>query len=413
MIHNMIKVYDVGIIGAGPAGLMAAITASSMDKKTVLIERNAQLGRKLFSTGNGRCNLMNKMFSVDRFHGSSPEFIETVIKQFDAAATMNFFQNAGLLLNEEDNGRIFPITNQASSVVDLLGRIVKENNVDIHLDSYINGIHISNDIWELSVKDKRPIKSRKLILATGGRASHHLGSTGDGLYWAEKMGHSLTPIYPALVPVETKETWVKDVQGVKIDASVYGSVDGKMIAESRGDLLFTSYGVSGPTVMSLAGRIAPYISTSVVEFHIDMFPDIAADELLNHFNNSIKYYPSLNAADILSGILPGSFVSLVKNMLNISAQMNAGSISDNQWLEIINHLKNIKLVVSKLRPLKEAQVTSGGICCNEVNPETLESKLIKGLYFAGEILDVDGDSGGFNLQWAWSSGYTAGRNAGI
>ena len=445
--------YDVAIIGAGPAGMMAAITVSGNGKRVVLVERNSQLGRKLLATGNGRCNLTNSHVPIDRFHGGDLKLIESVISQFDQLATLEFFLDMGLMVKEEDDGRIFPRTNQASSVVEVLKQRLVGNRVDIMLDTQVTGIQQScrtsqerlsrhdrshphpnplpqgrgdcaplalitgahtpggcllRQPWIISLTDGNTLQADKLVIATGGRAAHYLGSTGDGLYWAQKLGHSLTPIYAALVPIEIVEQWPKDVQGIKIEAAVWATSDNRTINESVADLLFTAYGVSGPAAMALAGSIAPLLKTSEVQLHIDLFPDMTAkmlDQVLARvFENSGKK----TVADALVGVLPSGLIPVVLKLAGVDAPAQVGSMPKAGRLDIVRTLKEIVLTVSKLRPPKEAQVTTGGVNSDEVDPRTLQSRLFKGLYFAGEMLDVDGDSGGFNRQWAWSSGRVAG-----
>lgn len=400
--------YDVAIVGAGPAGMMAAITASGIGKRVALIEKNPRLGRKLLVTGNGRCNLTNKYAAVDRYHGASPEFIKTVLSRFDQHTTMVFFRELGLILKEEDSGRIFPRTNQASSVVEVLRHKLRENQVDVLLDAQVKAIE-KPDTWRVVLVDARTLESERLILATGGRAAHHLGSTGDGLYWAEKMGHSLTPIHAALVPIETIETWPSEVQGTKVEAGVWATSDGRKIGESTGDVLFTSYGVSGPAVMALAGSIAPLLETSQVLIHIDLFPDMPTEQLSDLALGIFRTGDTKTVRDALVGVLPDSLIPVVLRIAGLSDGDQAAGIPKNKRLEIVRTLKDLTLTVSHLRRLREAQVTAGGINTDEIDPRTLESKLVKDLYFAGEIIDVHGDSGGFNLQWAWSSGHVAGR----
>ncbi|MEN6519662.1 MAG: NAD(P)/FAD-dependent oxidoreductase [Armatimonadota bacterium] len=401
------KKYDAAVIGAGPAGIMAAITASKNGKRVILIDRNPQLGRKLLSTGNGRCNLTNTNVTADRYHGASPEFIQTVISRFDQHATMEFFQNLGLILKEEDGGRVFPRTNQASSVVEVLEQALSRSKADVFLSAQVVKIEKPN-IWKISLADGRQISADDLIIATGGRAAHHLGSTGDGLYWAEKLGHSLTPIHAALVPIETADEWPKEVQGIKVEAFVWSTSGDRKISESAGDLLFTGYGVSGPAVMAQAGSIAPLLKTSEVMLHIDLFSDLTEDDLdrivLQSFQNGAK----TAVKDSLVGILPKGLIPIILRLAGIDETELAGDVSRRKRLKTVRVMKDMTLTVSKLRPLKEAQVTAGGVDTKEIDPRTLQSKLVENLYFAGEVIDVDGNSGGFNLQWAWSSGYVAG-----
>ncbi len=402
--------YDVAVIGAGPAGIMAAITASQTGSKVALIEKNPQIGRKLLATGNGRCNLTNKFVTVERYHGANPNFIQTVLRRLDQYATMEFFENLGLVLKEEDNGRMFPRTNQASSVVEVLKHSLSEHNVDILLDAQVKSID-KPSAWKISLIDGRIIEAGKLVIATGGRASHYLGSTGDGLYWAQKMGHSITPIYQALVPIETVETWPQEVQGTKVEAKVWATSGNKTISEETGDLLFTRFGVSGLAVMAQARRIAPVLHTSQVLIHIDLFPEMTDEHLHKTVSRVLAISGRLSVEDSLIGLLPNSLIPVILRFAKTDGRKLAAKVSKIEQLDIVKTLKDLTLTVSKLRPLKEAYVTAGGLVIEEINPESLESKLIQGLYFAGEIIDVDGDSGGFNLQWAWSSGYVAGMSA--
>jgi predicted Rossmann fold flavoprotein len=400
--------YDVAIIGAGPAGMMAAITASGKGKRVVLVDRNPQLGRKLLATGNGRCNLTNSHVTIDRFHGGDLKLIESVLSQFDQPATLEFFLDLGLVVTEEDDGRIFPRTNQASSVVELLKQRLVRNHVEILLDAQVTGIRES---WIISRADGKTLQADKLIIATGGRAAHYLGSTGDGLYWAQQLGHSLTPIYAALVPIETVEEWPKDAQGIKVEAAVCAASGNRKISESSGDLLFTAYGVSGPAAMALSGSIAPLLKTSDVLLHIDLFPDMTIEQLDQILVRVFSNDGNKTASEALIGLLPSGLIPIVIKLAGASESEKIAAMPKARRLNIVRTLKDTTLTVSKLRPPKEAQVTAGGISSEEVDPRTLQSRLVKGLYFAGEMLDVDGDSGGFNLQWAWSSGRVAGMPA--
>lgn len=405
------KVYDVAIIGAGPAGMMAAITASRNGKRVALIERNPQLGRKLLATGNGRCNLTNSHISINRYHGATPEFIEAVLSQLDQPTTMTFFQDLGLILKEEDNGRIFPYTNQASSVVGVLKLALSEAGVDMLLNTQVVGIEKAKE-WTISFNNETSLIARRLIIATGGRAAHYLGSTGDGLYWAQKLGHTLTPIHPALVPIETFEKWPKDVQGVRVTAGISATSYGDSIRESTGDLLFTTYGVSGTAILELAGSIAPLLHTSEVLLHVNLFPQMTESELDQTISSIFYHVSNRSLTNSLIGILPNKLIPIVVRAANLENIKSVRDISAATRRQLVRAMSDLVLTVSKLRPLKEAQVTSGGIPCGEIDQNTLQSRLVKDLYFAGEVIDVDGDSGGFNLQWAWSTGHLSGKTLG-
>lgn len=400
--------YDVAVIGGGAAGMMAAITASDSKKRVVLIEKNPILGRKILATGNGRCNITNKFTNTDRYHGAKPEFIASILDQFDQTKTINFFQDLGLLLKEEDNGRMFPRTNQASSIIKVLTDKLQENQVRVLLGDSVTSIDKG---FNLTLASGASVQTDKLIVTTGGKASHFLGSSGDGYFWAKNLGHSVTPIYAALVPLETVEKWPKDIQGIKVEAKVSIFSDGKIISQKSGDLLFTHFGVSGPAVMSQARVIAPLIGKSKVTLSIDLFSDLSFPELDKMVASVFEKNGKKTVKNALIGILPEKMISLILKLSDVTGDKKAAEISKSQREKIIQSMKSLVLTVSALRPLKEAQVTSGGVECREIDSDTLESKIVKNLFFAGEILDVDGDSGGFNLQWAWSSGYVAGKNS--
>lgn len=402
--------FDVAIIGAGPAGISAAIFAAEKGKKVVLLEKNSQIGRKILATGNGRCNITNRNIEVDRYHSTDQNFVAEILKKFNQTETMEFFESLGLILKEEDRGRVFPRTNQASSVVSALNHKLIESNVHILTDFVVKEVEKSS-FWDLTSADGRVIRASKLIIATGGKAAHHLGSSGDGLYWAKKLGHTVSPIYAALVPVETAEEWPAEVQGIKVEANVKVMFDDKEVSNRSGDLLFTHFGVSGPAVMSQAGKIAPLLEKGPVLLSIDIFPEINEDKLNQKLTDIFANSGAKAVKNALLGVAPANLLPVILRNAIVDPDKKAAEISKEERKKIIDNIKSMKLSVKKIRPLREAQVTSGGVELSEVNPETLESRIISELYFAGEILNVDGDSGGFNLQWAWSSGFVAGSNA--
>ena len=269
-----------------------------------------------------------------------------------------------------------------------------------------------SSIWSIGLADGRTVRAANLIIATGGRAAHQLGSTGDGLSWARKLGHSLTTTYAALVPIETVETWPGEMQGIKLDARVRAIVDSRQVAEGAGDLLFTSYGVSGPAVMAVAGAVAPLVRDAQVFLHIDLFPDMSADELDRTLTQLIEGGGAMPVRESLVGLLPKGMIDVILRLAGIDAPRQSNTIPTPAALGVSRVLKDLTLTVSKLRPFKEAQVTSGGVKTEEIDAGSCQSRIVESLHFAGEVMDVDGDSGGFNLQWAWSSGYVAGMHCG-
>ncbi|MEI6039817.1 MAG: NAD(P)/FAD-dependent oxidoreductase [Candidatus Berkelbacteria bacterium] len=410
MENNLPKIHDVAIIGGGASGMMAAIIAARQNKSVILIEKNAELGRKILATGNGRCNLTNKFIESSRYHGGHPKFIESVLAQFDQFETMNFFENLGLILKEENLGRIFPRSDQASSVVNALIHELETNHVEIILNNQARKIEKLSNIFHTTLANGQKIISHKLILSTGGQAAEHLGTSGDAYFWLKNFGHSTTDLYPALAPLETKETWVKEVQGLKIEAKITATVNNEKIYEKTGDALFTHFGVSGPAAMAQAGAIGQYLSNQEVKIHLDLFPEEQLPNLNIKFIKIIETSGAKQIKNVLAGIIPSNLSPLILDQLGINPDKKAAEISKDDRKKIVEKIKNIELTIVKTRPFREAQVTHGGAILDQINPKTLESKIVPGLYLTGELLDVDGDSGGFNLQWAWSSGYLAGQS---
>jgi hypothetical protein len=401
--------YDIAIIGAGAAGSMAAIWASKNGKSVVLIERNQQIGRKILATGNGRCNITNLKASSKNYFGAPSSFVDSVLKQFDPKDAIKYFESLGIILKEEDNSRIFPRNNQAESVVSALSEEITRSNIDLKLNSLARRIE-KNDNWHVKLDSGEEIISEELIVTTGGKSSHQFGSSGDGYFWAEKLGHKIVPTFPALTPIEIKENWVKMAQGIKLEGRVSVILNDKEINSKTGDLIFTHFGVSGPAVMAQARFIAPLIGKNV-KLHIDLYPDRDFKSLLTSLNSIIDVNGAKSIKNCLGGMIPNNLANLIIENLEINPDKKSAEISKIDREKIIKTLKNIELTPIQTRSFKESQVTRGGIDSAEINQETLESKIVAGLYFAGEIIDVDGESGGFNLQWAWSSGYVAGVSA--
>ncbi|MBM2820393.1 MAG: hypothetical protein HW405_153 [Candidatus Berkelbacteria bacterium] len=404
---EMEKTFDIAIIGAGPAGIMAAITASDR-LSVVLIEKNDSVGRKILATGNGRCNITNRFAEVNRYHSSNLDVVKNVLAKFDQSQAMKLFENLGIVLKEEDNGRIFPRTNQAQTVVDALSHELYERNVKVKTNSEVKGISKENDRFRILLKNDEIINSQILILATGGKAGHHLGSSGDGLFWAKLLGHMITPTFPALVPVETIETWPKEISGLRVEGKSTVTLDAKIISEKSGDILFTHFGLSAPAIMAHAGELAPHLGKDL-KIHLDLFPDKTGKELDQILAKVFANAGRRTLKNTLAGLIPNNLAPVILKLLEMNAERKTAEVSKIDRLKIAKILKDLKLTVKGLRSFKEAQVTSGGVSFSEINPQSLESKIVSGLYFAGEILDCYGDSGGFNLQWAWSSGHLAGE----
>lgn len=397
--------YDLAVIGGGPAGMMTAIFAARTGAKVAIFEKNAALGLKILATGNGRCNISNSNITKDRYHGSVVSYFDHIYESFDVGQTKDFFSDLGVKLKEEDRGRLFPVSDKASQVVAALVEELSKLDVSVIVGTTVKGI--SHDrVWVVSTEDQ-DYKAKAVVLTTGGKAAHRLGSSGDGLFWALNLGHKPTEIYAALVPMETKESFVKEVMGVKMKVSAQAMIDGKLIRTAAGDMLFTHYGISGPAVMGLSGAIAPYIGSREATVSLDFFPQLTKKELEDIIYTSIQRNQKKHLPSILGDLVPVKLAKVISTMLSLDKK-SLSEISKTERALIVGSLKSFILTPSKIRPLKEAQVTSGGIPAEEVS-SNLESQKAGDLYFAGEILDIDGDSGGFNLQWAWSSGAFLGK----
>jgi len=399
--------FDVAVIGAGPAGIMAAISAAKAGAKVVLLEKNEIIGRKILATGNGRCNISNTNIAKDRYHSEDVLSATSILTTFDA---VTYFEGIGVLLKEEDRGRLFPRTNQASTVVDALRAELARLAVATKTSFTVKAI-LPGKPWHILGESKDEITAASVILTTGGRAAHQLGSSGDGLFWAKNLTHVITPIHAALVPLETEEAWVKDIMGIRLHSHVRLLADNQEILTREGDIIFTHFGISGPAAMGLAREVDPLLEKGkVVTVSIDLVPDLSEERLDSTLATLASTDGKKQVKSILAGLVPKNLIPQIMTMSGISTEQKAAETSKKQRQSLIQTIKNFKLTIKKVRPLKEAQVTAGGIAMTEVTA-ALESKKSPGLYFAGEILDVDGDSGGFNLQWAWASGTIAGESA--
>ncbi len=389
--------------------MMAAITAARLNQSVILIEKNAELGRKILATGNGRCNLTNKLTDVSRFHGGNPEFIKQVLDSFNQFETMAFFEDLGLILKEENLGRVFPRSDQASSVVNALIHELETLKVDVVLDDQVRRLE-KIDIFKLTLQSGKSIESTKLIVTTGGQAAQQLGTSGDAYFWLKNLGHTVTELYPALAPLETEETWVKEVQGLKVEANVSTTINSKKVYEKTGDALFTHFGLSGPAAMAQAGAMGQFIGKAQVKVHLDLFPEETLVSLDSKLTKIMEASSAKQLKNVLTGLIPSNLAPVILDQIGVDKDRKAAEISKIDRQKISATLKNIELTIKNTKAFKDAQVTHGGVNLNEVDAETMESEIVPNLYFAGEILDVDGDSGGFNLQWAWSSGHLASQS---
>ena len=416
------------IVGAGPAGMMAAIRAGELGCDVTLIEKNSSLGKKLLLSGKGRCNLtnLNDLDSfIKRFSKNGP-FLRDAFKKFFNQDLMRFFEKRGLKLNTERQLRVFPATNRADSVLKILEKELQKNKVKIFCKTEMKDILVGNNqVRALLLRDARVIGAQKIILATGGVSYPFTGSTGEGINIAKNLGHHIVCVRPGLVPLETRQQYLKGLEGLTLKnirlkftqplRAGAGFSDGKReIVSDIGELLFTGFGISGPLVLSLSGQIVDWLRENKnVYVEIDLKPALSKEQLNARVLREFKVDPKKSIRNILKNLLPKSLIDVIIDIIKINPDKRANQITQEERLRIISLLKSWRLNITRSRPIQEAMITRGGVSLKDINPRTLESRLIKGLYFCGEMIDVDADTGGFNLQAAFSTGYLAGESAAL
>lgn len=403
------------IVGGGPAGIMAAIRAAENGADVTLYEKNNSLGRKLRITGKGRCNLTNLADTnelVKNIVGNG-KFLYSALKNFSAEDTINFFENLGLKTKVERGNRIFPVSDNAADVIEVLTRQLALLNVDVQLNSRVDGIFENcGKIIGVEVH-KKFVSADAVILATGGASYPATGSTGDGFKFAKNLGHTVTPILPALVPLEVEEDFVRDLQGLSLkNVSATLKADGKIIEELFGEMLFTHFGVSGPIILTLSRAVAKLLAEKFfVELSINLKPALTPEQLDARILRDFQKFQRKSIKNALVELLPSKLIPPILDLSYIDEDKKVDAVTKDERRRLLENLRGLTLTVTKTRPLAEAIVTAGGVDVKEVNPKTMESKLIKNLFIVGEVLDVDGYTGGFNLQAAWATGNIAGLSA--
>ncbi len=401
------------VVGGGASGIMASIFAKKNSDNVILIDKNERIGRKLLTTGNGRCNLTNESVSVINYHCTSKNFPAGILGKFNNIDAMNFFKKLGLGLITEDKGRIFPQSNQASSVLDLLRLELSKLGVELECNTDITSIvKDKTGNYELTDSSGRIFKSFKVILAGGGKAAPHTGSDGSGYSLAMMTGHSLITPFPALVGLTLDGDEHKSMEKMFWTGEITIFLDGKRSKSSKGDIIFTNFGISGLAVLELSRyAMEGILNNKEVELAIDFIPELSAEEKIKFIKKRKEDYPERPMEHFFTGVLNKRIGQMMIKKAGIRLNNEVSKMSMEDIERLAGLLNGWKFKVKGDNGWNNAQVTAGGINCDEVDESTLESKISRGLYFCGEILDVDGDSGGYNLQWAWSSGYLAGVSA--
>jgi predicted Rossmann fold flavoprotein len=404
------------IIGGGPAGIMAAINAGYAKTEVMLIEKNEYLGRKLLITGGGRCNLTNACPTEDfiSHYSKTGNFLRDAFKAFDNNDLISFFVERGLAVRTEPDGRVFPVTDKASSVLDVLLEELNALNVDILSKTSVKEVVVSKDtVAGVLCKNGTRIKADKVIIATGGLSYKTTGSTGDGLNMAEKLGHKIVPLKPALVALALEGTVPGKLEGVSIDdvRLTYRSGRKKVVSQ-KGSIIFTSDGISGPVTLSSSSKAVDWLGEGEeVSLEIDILPELAFQDAEGLIIKKLSESSGKEIKTVLKEFAPARFCDILLDLSNIPQDKKAGQLASKDRKSLLELLKGLKFNIAKTVLFEKARITRGGISVKEIDPRTMESRKVKGLFFAGEMIDIDGDCGGFNLQAAFSTGWLAGRSS--
>ena len=390
------------IIGGGAAGLCAAILLARTREKVTLLEQNSSVGKKILVSGNGKCNITNKYIGTERFHGNEPAFIDAVLKSYDYQVVSNFFHSIGLELVGGKEGKMFPMSLQAASVVDLLVYEAKRAGVEIICECKVTKVTQTDK--DFTLETTQGIKmSKRLLITAGSPAAPQLGGSDSGYLFATTLGHSLIPRHPALVQLCSEENWVKQCAGVKIEGAATLYANGEEITRKEGDLLFTNYGISGLAILDLSREASTRLgSFDYCELSLDLMPTYSKERLTNLLMGRIDKESQKPILLWLQGILHKKVAKVIIEHSKIRSRVEH-ELNRKEINKLVHTLKNLKLSISDTKGFKHAEVATGGIDTKEIDPQTMASKIVPNLYFAGEVLDVDGDRGGFNFHFAWVS----------
>lgn len=403
---------EVIVIGGGASGAFAALISARMGRKVILFEKNERIGRKLRITGKGRCNLTNNCSGDELMNNIpvNPRFLYSAFSAFSPQDTMNFFEELGVPLKTERGKRVFPVSDKADDIADALGKALKKAGVRIIHESVKHILTDDNICTGVITSDGKEYNAQSVLLATGGKSYPLTGSTGDGYIMAKELGHTVTNIYPSLVPLVIKEKFCSDMMGLSLRNVALKLFDqNKLIFSEQGEMLFTHFGVSGPLILSASSHIRD-MQSGRYTISIDLKPALTLQQLDKRIQRDFSENQNRDFINAVRNLLPAKMIPVAVKLSGIPENKKANSITKEERLHFAELLKNFTLTVRDFRPVDEAIITSGGISVKEINPKTMESRLVPGLFFAGEIIDVDAYTGGFNLQIAFSTAYSAGIN---
>jgi len=405
-------IYDVAVIGGGPAGMIAAGRAGERGARVILLEKNNNLGRKLLATGHGRCNITNMLADNKEtvgVYGKNSKFLFYAFNKFGVRDAINFFNKLGVAVKTENRGRVFPLSDKANDVRLALFRYLKNGGVKIRPGAEVKTITAADHkISKVILENNEEIFAKNFIICAGGKSRPRTGSTGDGFKWLKNLGHAITPPRPALVPIIVKEKIVKSLEGLSLANAEVGIYrNNKKITGQSGGIVFTADGLSGPAILDLSGDVGSLLPGAIA-LQIDFQPEIEAAELEKKIQNDFHHSRNKMFKNYLAGFLPPKLAPVIIKLSGINGLKQVNVITKAERQALLRALKKFTLEVKGLKSFAEAMITAGGVAVKEVDPRTMRSRLYQNLFLAGEILDLNGPTGGYNLQICWSTGYTAG-----
>lgn len=401
------------VVGGGAAGMFAAIAAAYQGNEVHLFEKNEKLGKKVYITGKGRCNITNACDMETLFASvlRNPKFLYSSFYGYTNQDVIDFFERVGVATKIERGNRVFPVSDHASDVIGGLTREMKNLGVEIHLHTKVAKILGKEQFEAIELSDGKKIKGDACIIATGGYSYQTTGSTGDGYRFAKSLGHEVTKVRPSLVPMELKGTEARDLQGLSLrNVKVSVSSEKKVLYEDFGEMLFTHYGVSGPLILSASGYVGEELEKAPLTLHIDLKPALSMEQLDQRVLRDFQESQNKQFKNVLGKLFPSKLIPIMMKRSGIDPEKKVNLISREERQQLVKATKDLSFTITGLRDFNEAIITRGGVKVKEINPQNMESKLVSGVYFAGEVLDLDALTGGFNLQIAWSTGYAAGSS---
>lgn len=406
---------QVIVVGGGAAGMMAAISAKRLGADVTILEKNPRVGKKILTTGNGRCNFTNINTDITYYHGKNPKFAYSALASFSVDDTIRFFEKLGIAYKVEDFGKVFPMSDQASSILDVFLYELNELGINVICDALVKDITKKNSKFIIQLENGKAYHADKVIITTGGKAMPSSGSDGSGYDLAVKLGHNIIDIFPALVQLMLEGSFFKSIEGVKFVGTAEIIHNNKSLVQDRGDILFGNYGVSGPPILQISRKAGELLNEGKdVYLKLCIMDMMSKDELRTLIKKRFQMNPKKSIDFSLVGLINKRLIPVVLKEAGINhIKRPVASLSTKDQESLVSILTDWRFKIRGTKSWPSAQVTAGGIDTKEINQDTMESKLVKGLFFAGEIIDIDGQCGGFNLQWAWSSGFVAGQNAAL